>query len=948
MSEPPQQSGSASSEEMVVESVLVVVREVVEEIRPGAGAALGVRARLSDDLGLDSLSRMELLRRIEERLQLALPERSVLEARDVSALVEVVLQKQRGGAESVSIEDRAAQIARPIPESKPRWVGFPSEVTTLTDALRFHVETQPHAVHVTFPFEEGTPQLTYAGFFAVAESAASFLLSVGVREGERVGIMLPTGVDFLSTYFGALLIRAVPVPIYPPSSLERLEEHLSRQIQILKNAGVTALVLPPEGLPFSSLLRAAVPSLRAVVTPQLLKRQNHPSPFSKADSSELALLQYTSGSTGQPKGVMLSHANLIANVRAMTEVLSLNERDVCVSWLPLYHDMGLIGAWLGSLVTGVPLVLMSPLSFISHPIRWLESISRYRGTISAGPNFAFQLAVDRIREEQLSGIDLSSWRIAFNGAEPVSANTIEQFSSRFAACGFQEHVMRPVYGLAESSLGVLFPREAKPPRIVVSSRAALQEFGSLKEVPVGHDTMRLVSCGEALPGHEVRIIDERGREAEEGHIGELQFAGASVTEGYFENAEATKQLLDGKWRNSGDFAARLGADIFVVGRRKDLIIRAGRNLVPQDVEDEAGQVEGVRRGCVVAFGFASESGQENFVIVAETKLRDPAERSELQQGIITRVCGVFDIAPDQVVLVPPRSIPKTSSGKLRRSDCKERFRRGTLGKQASGRQQLLLLRARAFLASSLRFTCGLPAMTMGILYGAWCWVCFLLLIGLSAPFVFACRSARLNRSFLRRVAQVLVRVCFVRLTVKELECLPKEACMIMSNHQSYADAVLLSAVLPSRFAFVAKRDFLNAPVFQALFPRIGVLWMERQNMEQSAQDLEQVESALKSGRSLVFFPEGGFWRDREILPFKMGGFVAAARAQVPIVPVAISGLRDLLPEGTWLPRRAQILVTFGVVEHPNGAEWAESVRLKNSIELQIKQILKGTGPQEKS
>jgi acyl-CoA synthetase (AMP-forming)/AMP-acid ligase II len=483
----------------------------------------------------------------------------------------------------------------------------------------------------------------------------------GLRErdigrGDAVALMLPTGADFLRAFAAVLLLRAVPVPIYPPLRLDRLEEYARRQSAILKDARVALLITIARARPVARLLAPAVPSLREVVTAEELAEAGTHVAGEEARADDVAFVQYTSGSTGQPKGVVLTHANLLANIRAIAHGLELAPTDVGVSWLPLYHDMGLIGSWLNCMHHGVPLTLLPPTAFLARPERWLWAIHERRATLSPAPNFAYELCVRRIADASLEGLDLSSWRVALNGAEPVSPATLERFAARFGRYGFRREAMTPVYGLAECSVALAFPPLGRGPRVDRVAREPFSREGRAE--PAAADapaSLEFVSAGRALPEHEIRLVDDAGAAVADRVVGRLLFRGPSATSGYLANPEATSAITmaDG-FLDSGDLAYRADGEIYVCGRRKDLIIKAGRNLVPQEIEEAAAEVPGVRRGCVVAFGAPNPAlGTEALVVVAETRVTDPEERDRIVAAVTERVAAALELPPDQVVLVAP-------------------------------------------------------------------------------------------------------------------------------------------------------------------------------------------------------------------------------------------------------------------------------------------------------
>ena len=324
--------------------------------------------------------------------------------------------------------------------------------------------------------------------------------------------------------------------------------------------------------------------------------------------NDIALLQYTSGSTGDPKGVVLTHANLLANIRAVGEAVKMGPDDVGVSWLPLYHDMGLIGAWLTLLYYGIPLAVMSPIAFLMRPERWLWAIHNHRGTMSTAPNFAYELCVRKIADKDIEGLDLSSWRMAMNGAEPVNPGTLERFATRFAKYGFRGEALLPVYGLAEASLAVTVPPMGRGPVVDRIERKVFASEGRAVVAQVGNENaIAFVSAGKPIPRHEIRVVNDAGAEVAERTEGFLWFRGPSATTGYYQNEAATAALFpagkaarDGEyaWVNSGDRAYVADGELYVTGRVKDIIIKGGRNLYPHEVEELAARVEGFARAAL--------------------------------------------------------------------------------------------------------------------------------------------------------------------------------------------------------------------------------------------------------------------------------------------------------------------------------------------------------------
>ncbi len=563
-----------------------------------------------------------------------------------------------------------------------------ADTGTLGAALDWHLRTHPDAaalrlLHVA---EGGDPaseaaavECTYRELTAGAMAVSSGLQQGGLQAGDRVAIMLPPSRDYFVAFLGAMAAGAVVVPIYPPSRPAGLEDHLRRQAAILDNAQVGVLVTVPSSRLLAHLEASYVRSLRSVTSVEALAAAATGSVERPAiGPGSTVLLQYTSGSTGDPKGVILAHHHLLANIRAMALVAGVGPEDTFVSWLPLYHDMGLIGAWLGSLVAGFRLVVMPPQAFLTRPARWLHAIDEERATISAAPNVAFEPCL-RAPAADLEGQDPSAWRLAFNGAEPVPPATVRRFTERFSRSGFRPETMLPVYGLAEAALGVTFPLPGQAPRIDVIERERFVRTGAARPCAgAAGAALEYVSCGRPLPGYEVRIVDAAGHEVADRQEGRIELTGPSATPGYFHD-DATRRLRHGAWTDTGDLGYVAHGELYLTGRVKDIVIRAGQNLHPEEVEQAVGALSGVRTGCVVAFsGPDTELGTERLVVVAETRIKDPELLGALRQRVVAAAVDVLGSPPDVVVLAPPGAVLKTSSSKIRRAASRARFETGQI------------------------------------------------------------------------------------------------------------------------------------------------------------------------------------------------------------------------------------------------------------------------------
>ncbi len=892
------------------DAVLVLTRQFLAELHPGAprSRAVTLDSALERDLGLDSLSRVELAVRIERAFGVSLTEAALGSALTLRDLLTALQDTKKG------IPSAAAQAAMPTSWAEPAQ-SAPVDAATLAEALDWHVRAHPDRVQIVHLGDSGETNISYGDLKRQADIVATGLQREGLEPRQTVAIMLPTSPEYFHTYFGVLRAGGIPVPIYPPARLSQIEEHVRRHAGILSNAQASILVTVPEARGVARLLEARVTGLRRVVTvPELSAGEGEPLPV-PIGRDDIAFLQYTSGSTGDPKGVVLTHANLLANIRAIGQVIEVSPDDVFVSWLPLYHDMGLISAWLASLYFATPLVVMSPLAFLARPERWLRAIQHSRGTLSAAPNFAYELCVKRIDDAQIEGLDLSSWRIAANGAEPVIPETLRRFTERFARYGFRPEAMTPVYGLAECTVGLLCPPLSRGPRVDRVRRQPFSRAGRAE--PAAADdvsALRFVSCGRPLPGHEVRIVDALGRKLGERIEGRLEFRGPSATAGYYRNPEQTRRLFDGDWLDSGDRAYLAEGEVHLTGRVKDIIIRGGRNIYPHEVEDAVGVVAGVRRGCVAVFGSPDpDSGTERLVVLAETRETGALEQDALRTRIIEVSVAVLGEPPDEVVLAPPHTVLKTSSGKIRRAACRELYQAGRVSSRGHAAWwQVIRLISGSLLPQAQR------AATAGahLLYGLYGWLLFALLAPptwlLTALAPRPAAAWRVNRL----AARIILRLAGVPFSVRGLEHVPHAPCVLVANHASYLDGIALFAALPVPFSFVAKREFLDHPVARLYLKGLGAQFVERFDSRQSVEDALRMVNVVSAGTSMAFFPEGTFRRMPGLAAFRLGAFAAAIAAKAPVLPVAVRGTRAALREGQWLPRRGPIVVTIGTPVFP--------------------------------
>jgi fatty-acyl-CoA synthase len=942
---------------------LATVRQLLTELGGARGIeelnARGTSAHLERHLGLGSLERVELMLRLGQRTGVRIPDRVMASANTVEDLIDPILRQDEGSrAVRPATENR-----NPVAQQRPAAPALNDDLErrvraaeSLNEVLRLRCLGEPERVHIRLYEEGDEPRaITFGELYERGSAVAAELARRGLEPGQSVALMLPTCAEFFPTFAGILLAGGIPVPIYPPFRADRIAEYAARQSGILRNAEARFLITfrGTEGL--AHLLRPNIPGLREVLNAQRLCQRTRAPQEASADDAEkhwrpvenlahqargedIAFLQYTSGSTGDPKGVILTHANLLANIRAIVAGFAVTREDLVVSWLPLYHDMGLIGAWFTPLFSGIPVVVMSPVAFLSEPMRWLRAIQRYGGTLSPAPNFAYELCVRKIADQDLPGLDLGSWRAALNGAEPVQAATVERFVARFAPYGFRREAMLSVYGLAENCVGVSAPKLGTACRIDRVDRAALESKGQAVPAAAGDPTaLEFVGAGRPLPTVECRIVTSDGGDAGQRIEGHLWFRGPSATSGYYRNPEATRELIrDDGWHESGDLAYWADGELFITGRAKDLIIKAGRNLYPQEVEQVAGRIAGVRPGCVVAFGAPDErSGTERFVVTAE--IRKQADSSRISAEISRAVQDAMGVPPDIIELLPPQSIPKTSSGKLRRAETRRLYLAGKLGESRKPAWlQIASLSLRGALPRAWPLLKRAAATAIEVVYGLYALtVCAFLVTALWAM-VGLSRDAQRASRLIRSVSRMLLRSAFIPVRIENgslLDQLPQAGPWILTpNHSSYLDIIVALAVLPSTVRFVVKGDATKMPLFGMLARRSGQHFFDRNDPAARVRQAEEVEAALERGESVVVYPEGTFTPVTGIRPFQLGAFRAAVDARRPICPVSIRGARQILRDKTYLPKFGRISVTFGPLIEPGESareDWQEIVRLRD-------------------
>jgi acyl carrier protein len=928
----PASTASPQTDRAIVEQQMIeVVRGLLTEL--GAHqTARQVRpdSSLDRELGLGSLERVELLVRVESRFQRRLPDDFAQRAEAVSDWIAAL----SGGAAHTATR---YPIQQPGDAPPP-----PANAASFADVLQGRAQAHPERVQIHLLEQDSGEQISYGRLIERASLVAAGLRAAGLQRNETVAIMLPTGADFFYAFFGVMLAGGIAVPIYPPARANQIEEYVSRQALILRNAEVRFLISFDQVRAAAQLLRLKLPSLLGVTTVMALIDRGRAAAVPQDPAADTFFIQYTSGSTGNPKGVVLSHANVLANVRGIGWAVQARPDDVVVSWLPLYHDMGLIGSWLFSVYHGFPITVMSPLAFLSRPERWLWAMSDSGGTLCPAPNFSYELCARKISEEALEGIDLSRWRVAINAGEPVLPDTLERFAKRFEPYGFRPEAYVPCYGLAESSVALTFPPVNRPPLIDTIGREAFEKQGRAEPAPPGETkVLRFVANGQALPEHELRLVDDHNQDVPDRVQGRLLFRGPSKTSGYFRNAEATAAVTIDGWMDSGDLAYRAAGEIYITGRGKDCIIKAGHNIIPQEVEMAAAEVPGVRRGCVAAFGSVdASSGTERLVVVAETRAAGAAELERIRAAIVEAVNANCGLPPDHVELAPPHSVPKTSSGKIRRNETRAMYEGGTLrGATRSPALQVarlwlgsigpwLRLSARSLLSAAGRAARSASMGTVAIAAG--------MLLRVVPSRAAMARGAA-------AVGVWLLGLARARIQARGLEAIDrKKPAVLMVNRSGPADLAALAAALPMAVFAVDYRAVASLPApLQFLFAPLVVPPVDSEAHPPGGTLRQRIEQALLTGASVAVFADVPIGTPAARSRFRLEAIQAARDAGAPVYPVLLNTSAVQAGDG---PAHAAVTVAVGTPLHPAGDDPRQLVEWRDQIRRAIVQ-LHDAGPQ---
>lgn len=901
-------------------TLIALTREfLLESQKESAINKISLDAHFEKDLGLDSLGRVELFHRAEEAFGVQLGDEIMIQSQTLRDLNHSILNSEHAiiTPERKMVLNEETQAHFSI-----------NACQSLVEILQKRAANEGSRTHIYLQDETGNEKIiTYSALLQGATAIANGLQAYGIEPGETVAIMLPTCEDFFYSFFGILLIGAIPVPLYPPFRPDKIEEYAMRASTILKNAQARVLITFDKAQRLSELLKVFISSLHAVTTAAALKEKATGKLKAVTIHQEMpALIQYTSGSTSAPKGVLLSHQNILANIRAIGEAANMTSNDVVVSWLPLYHDMGLIGAWLSSFYHASPVVILSPLSFLTRPERWLWAIHYHRATMSAAPNFAYELCVRRINPTAIAGLDLSSWRLSLNGAEAVRPKTILGFTEKFEPFGFNPQTLFPVYGLAESSVALTFPPLNRVPKIHSINRVHFeQKQEAIIESETSPDVLQFVSCGMPLKGHAIRIVNTFNEPLAECLVGHIQFKGPSSMMGYYRQQEQTQDITHEGWLDTGDLGYLHENELYITGRKKDIIIKAGRNLYPDEIEEITSLVPFVRKGCVIAFGAMREKWEtEKLIIVAETKEKNTQLLKNIKAQIFEKVATVLGVIPDEVILVSSKTIPKTSSGKLQRQACKQAYLNNKL---TQSHLPVMLQMSKLYFKSLTQKVLNGLKRCAKIGYTTYVSVIFAILTLLVWTGTLVLHYPKASKWNKWLVQNALKMAGYRIQIINQDKLISIKPLVYVVNHASYIDALVLMSVLPSDVKFVTKKELLKVPLFKTIIKKLKYLTVDREDFSSSLSDLKEITENIKKNEAIVIFPEGTFSYATGLRPFKLGAFKIAMDAHCQLLPIALNGTRDIFRGDMPLLKPGKITMTIGDLITPQSQDWQEIAKL---------------------
>ncbi|MBH00277.1 MAG: hypothetical protein CMN58_08065 [Solibacterales bacterium] len=899
--------------------MLEIVRDLLRELdSPQVAERASLDSSFNRDLGLGSLERIELLVRVERAFEGRLADEVVQQADTPGQWLHALDSTMDG-----PVLEKTARYPIVQPGAAPSLSSSPE---SLLDVLHERAEIDPDRVQMHLMDGDHGQDISYGQLLERSREVAAGLISLGLKPNETVAIMLPTSEEFFYAFWGTILAGGIAVPVYPPMQAAKVEEYVKRQVGILNNASVRFLISFVRVRAISQVMRLALSSVQEVLTVTELRRRGQARPTSSVAPSDIFFLQYTSGSTGDPKGVTLLHANVLANIQGIGRGVQVKSDDAVVSWLPLYHDMGLIGSWLFSLYYGLPITILSPLDFLSRPERWFWAVhDASRDVLCPAPNFSYELCARKVSDEAMEGVDLSRWRVVINAGEAVLPETLIRFEQRFQAYGFNAKAFIPCYGLAESSVALTFPPLWRRPLIDTIDRGRFERDGLAEPVDEGENetsSISFVANGCPISGHEIRVVDAQGCDVDERVRGRVLFRGPSKTPGYYRNPEATSAVTseDG-WMDTGDVGYLAANEIYITGRLKEMIIKGGHNITPHEVELASAEAVGVRRGCVAAFGVTDhDTGTERLVVVAEIRSGHAGEYDRIRDDVIRTVDERVGTPPDHVELVAPQIIPKTSSGKIRRGQAKTLYEQGRLQATyispwmqmvrlwSSHMSAYIQLLSKRFVVWSRDTMRAVAIVTIGSVFG--------ILARLAPTRHFAAvtirQGARLIASWIGMSNGAMA------MTRKDTE----SSVLYVANRSGPYDVMTLVAMLPEVISLAENAGLEDLPVSAAFLLEPLVITDTGEVCSPPGETLEQrvLRALLKEGSVLVLAENP---TEREVTRncYRVEPLMAAATANAQVVPVRLSLAAEHAPVAT----------TLGGSLDPYGVGLESALRLREKI-----------------
>ena len=554
---------------------------------------------------------------------------------------------------------------------------------TIVNSMQEHALQKPDEIAFRYinSIDDDGETLSYLELYNESRAVANFIKGIA-EPGSCILLFFPPGIEYVKAFYGCLMAGMIAVPLYPP----RKNAKSNRVVKVVESCGTTVALTTVSELEGVSEAWSVQNTEGHHLDFYSLENVKYSGKENldeyQVSGDDVAFLQYTSGSTGAPKGVTITHNNIIANLEHLSLMSGGCPEDIFVNWLPLFHDLGLITAILWPVFLGAPSTLMAPATFVREPSIWLKAINKYRGSMCGAPNFAYDLCSKKVSDADMEGLDLSCWRVAYNAAEPVRARTLSQFTERFSNIGFKSEAFYPGYGMAEATVLITGGKSDCPPVVLNADKQALSE-NKIELSTEEESTAKLVGCGTALPPHDVRVVDpESGKVLQDGHVGEIWFSGPSVSIGYWKKEELNRVTFEQTaieedmerqgYLRTGDLGVMYEGELFVTGRMKDLIILKGKNFYPQDIELSAAESNSaIRPGQIAAFSI-SDAGREQLVVVAELDRNSfkKVDKSAVIHGVRENVFADHEINVDRVILLKPYTIPMTSSGKIQRKQTK--------------------------------------------------------------------------------------------------------------------------------------------------------------------------------------------------------------------------------------------------------------------------------------